>query len=123
MSTSVLVLHWVLHPLFPKLPDGSRDLEKEWTYIDTWKMMEKLLDTGKVRAIGVCNCSVKYLEDLLPHARAEERTLYRAARRSPGISPRRWDGRARRSAPTAWKAMSPEPRSRAPWRGPPTPAP
>lgn len=29
--------------------------------------MEKLLATGKVKAIGVCNYSVRYLEELLPH--------------------------------------------------------
>jgi diketogulonate reductase-like aldo/keto reductase len=30
--------------------------------------MEKLLSTGKVKAIGMCNYSVRYLEELLPHA-------------------------------------------------------
>jgi diketogulonate reductase-like aldo/keto reductase len=30
--------------------------------------MEKLVDSGKVRAIGVCNYSKKYLDELLPHA-------------------------------------------------------
>lgn len=30
--------------------------------------MEKLLKTGKVRAIGVANYSLRYLEQLLPHA-------------------------------------------------------
>lgn len=30
--------------------------------------MEKLLSTGKVKAIGVANYSVKFLEELLPHA-------------------------------------------------------
>jgi diketogulonate reductase-like aldo/keto reductase len=30
--------------------------------------MEKLLSTGKVKAIGVANYSVRYLEELLPHA-------------------------------------------------------
>lgn len=29
--------------------------------------MEKLLKTGKTKAIGVSNYSVKYLEELLPH--------------------------------------------------------
>jgi glycerol 2-dehydrogenase (NADP+) len=29
--------------------------------------MEKLMETGKVRAIGVCNLSVPYLEELLPN--------------------------------------------------------
>lgn len=35
----------------------------------TWKAMEKLLDTGKVHAIGVANFSVKKLQDLLTYAK------------------------------------------------------
>ena len=31
--------------------------------------MEKLLDTGKVKSIGVANYSLRYLEQLLPHAK------------------------------------------------------
>jgi glycerol 2-dehydrogenase (NADP+) len=31
--------------------------------------MEKLLDTGKVKAIGVANYSLRYLEQLLPHVK------------------------------------------------------
>lgn len=30
--------------------------------------MEKLVATGKVKAIGVCNYSLRYLQELLPHA-------------------------------------------------------
>jgi len=69
------LMHWPVamnpngnHEKFPKLPDGSRDLVKDWTHIQTWKLMEKLLATGKVKAIGVANYSVRYLEQLLPHA-------------------------------------------------------
>jgi len=32
---------------------------------ETWKAMEKLLNEGKVRAIGVCNFSVHHLEELI----------------------------------------------------------
>lgn len=71
--TRSYLMHWPVpmnphgnHPLFPKLPDGSRDLDKSWSHIQTWKAMEKLLNTGKVKAIGVCNYSLKYLEELLP---------------------------------------------------------
>lgn len=56
------------HPLFPKLEDGSRDLDREWSHIDTWKNLEKLVKTGKTKAIGVSNYSVKYLKDLLAQA-------------------------------------------------------
>ncbi|KAK3056374.1 H/ACA snoRNP pseudouridylase subunit [Extremus antarcticus] len=68
------LMHWPVpmnpngnHPLQPKHPDGSRDLDTEWSHTDTWKGMEKLLKTGKTRAIGVSNYSVKFLEELLPH--------------------------------------------------------
>lgn len=53
-------------PKFPKLPDGSRDLIRERSHVDTYLDMEKLLKTGKAKAIGVCNYSVKYLNELLP---------------------------------------------------------
>ncbi|KAE8148029.1 aldo/keto reductase family protein [Aspergillus avenaceus] len=69
------LMHWPLamnskgnHPLFPKLADGSRDIDHSHSHITTWKSMEKLLDTGKVKAIGVSNYSKRYLEQLLPHA-------------------------------------------------------
>jgi diketogulonate reductase-like aldo/keto reductase len=56
------------HERFPKLPDGSRDLVRERSHIQTWKTMEKLLATGKVKAIGVANYSLRYLKQLLPEA-------------------------------------------------------
>jgi len=37
------------------------------TFIETWKMMEQLLQTGQVKTIGVSNFSIKNLERLLPH--------------------------------------------------------
>jgi len=38
------------------------------TFVDTWKEMEKLLHTGKVKSIGVSNFSIKTLDVLLPQA-------------------------------------------------------
>ena len=40
------------HPLVPTRENGARDLDEEWSYIDTWKEMEKLVDTGKVKAVS-----------------------------------------------------------------------
>ncbi|KZT04789.1 Aldo/keto reductase [Laetiporus sulphureus 93-53] len=40
---------------------------EEPTFIETWKEIEKLLATGKVKSIGVSNFSIKTLNDLLPH--------------------------------------------------------
>ncbi|KAJ9613256.1 hypothetical protein H2200_003198 [Cladophialophora chaetospira] len=50
---------------FPKKLDGSRDLVLSWSHLQTWKQMEALVNTGKTRAIGVCNYSVRYLKELL----------------------------------------------------------
>ena len=71
-ANEVLLMHWPI-PLpptkenFPLLPNGDRHIldENEWSYIDTWKSMEKLLETGKCKAIGVSNMSIAYLERLL----------------------------------------------------------
>ncbi|OKL61211.1 hypothetical protein UA08_03584 [Talaromyces atroroseus] len=50
---------------FPTRADGSRDLLLERSHVSTSNDMEKLLDTGKVEAIGVANYSVRYLNELL----------------------------------------------------------
>jgi glycerol 2-dehydrogenase (NADP+) len=58
------------HPLFPKLPDGSRDIDHSTSHIQTWKNLESLIQQhpDKVKAIGVANYSVKYLQKLLAQA-------------------------------------------------------
>jgi glycerol 2-dehydrogenase (NADP+) len=37
----------------------------DWTFTDTWREMQKLLDTGKVKNIGISNFGIKNLEKLL----------------------------------------------------------
>ncbi|KAK1758338.1 NADP-dependent oxidoreductase domain-containing protein [Echria macrotheca] len=71
----LFLVHWplLMNPegnddKFPKLPNGERDIIRSHNHVDTWKQMEKLLATGKTKAIGVCNYSKRYLEELLPHA-------------------------------------------------------
>ncbi|KAF5139053.1 D-galacturonate reductase [Metarhizium anisopliae] len=54
---------------FPTLPDGSRDIIRDWNHVEAWKQMEQVFASGKAKAIGVCNYSKKYLEELLPHAK------------------------------------------------------
>lgn len=68
------LMHWpvAMNPdgndeKFPKKKDGSRDLILERKPVDTYKDMEELLQTGKVKAIGVSNFSKKFLEQLLPN--------------------------------------------------------
>ncbi|KKA28502.1 hypothetical protein TD95_002884 [Thielaviopsis punctulata] len=69
----MLLVHWPVvmnpegnHELFPKLPDGRRDILQDHSHLTTWKHMEAALATGKTRAIGVSNYSQKYLQELLP---------------------------------------------------------
>jgi glycerol 2-dehydrogenase (NADP+) len=69
------LMHWPVpmnpngnHPFFPKHEDGSRDLDTNWSYVDTWKGMEEVQKSGKAKAIGVSNFSVPYLETLLKSA-------------------------------------------------------
>ncbi|KAL8281317.1 hypothetical protein RQP46_006351 [Phenoliferia psychrophenolica] len=62
----LFLVHWpqALDPATGKvLPRSAHP-----TIQDTWAEMEKLLQTGKVRSIGVSNHSVKYLELLLETA-------------------------------------------------------
>ncbi|PQE27101.1 aldehyde reductase protein [Rutstroemia sp. NJR-2017a WRK4] len=49
---------------FPRDSEG-RMIRGETTYTDTWKAMEKLVTTGKVKAIGVSNFSKGEIETLL----------------------------------------------------------
>jgi diketogulonate reductase-like aldo/keto reductase len=67
------MLHWPtsLNPAtgqaMPMRSDGSRDLDEELNgkFEITWGAMEKLLDTGKVKSLGVANFSIPNLEHLL----------------------------------------------------------
>ncbi|KAH8691361.1 NADP(+) coupled glycerol dehydrogenase [Talaromyces proteolyticus] len=66
------LIHWPVamnpngnHVNFPTRSDGSRDLLLERSHVSTYRDMEKLLNTGKVKAIGVANYSVRYLKELL----------------------------------------------------------
>jgi diketogulonate reductase-like aldo/keto reductase len=45
----------------PKDANGKMETAKI-DYLDTWKAMEKLLETGKVKAIGVCNFNKAEIE-------------------------------------------------------------
>ncbi|KAJ8517588.1 hypothetical protein ONZ45_g5239 [Pleurotus djamor] len=53
----------------PRNPDGSVKTVDSPTFVEVWATMEKLLDTGKVKSIGVSNFSIKTLEVLLQTAK------------------------------------------------------
>lgn len=46
-------------------PDNAGQVINGWTYIDTWREMQKLPAMGKVRNIGVSNMGIQHLEKLL----------------------------------------------------------
>jgi glycerol 2-dehydrogenase (NADP+) len=55
------LMHW---PSSTDPDDLSKHLEG-WNFVDTWREMQKLVGTGKVRNIGVSNFGIKNLEKLL----------------------------------------------------------
>jgi len=65
-------MHWpVSLPPDTGAEYGKEDRTKHdpsWTFVDTWREMEKLLATGKTKAIGVCNFSTVNLDKLLQSA-------------------------------------------------------
>ncbi|KDQ24183.1 putative aldo-keto reductase [Pleurotus ostreatus PC15] len=69
------LLHWPHRVAYeegnylPKGPDGSLRVVESPSMVEVWADIEKLLDTGKVRAIGVSNFSIKNLEILLKSAK------------------------------------------------------
>lgn len=64
LGTSYLDL-WLMHWPAPMTRDGKADHSIDW--LDTWKEMERLYKAhpDKLRAIGVSNFSVKFLDRLL----------------------------------------------------------
>lgn len=65
------LVHWPVRmianetsPLLPTNPDGSRSTDPSWDQSKTWKQMEGVYKTGKVKAIGLANWSIPYLEEL-----------------------------------------------------------
>jgi len=69
------LMHWPIalnpkgnHPLIPTLPNGQRDVLKDWKLSDTWAGMEAVLAKGKTKSIGVSNFSELTLGKILPTA-------------------------------------------------------
>ncbi|KAJ5939708.1 hypothetical protein N7466_002842 [Penicillium verhagenii] len=50
--------------LLPANPDGTRSIDRSWDQNETWRQMEEVYKAGKVKAIGVANWSISYLEAL-----------------------------------------------------------
>lgn len=52
-------------------PSGEKQtvVYKDWKFTDTWREMEKLVESGKARSIGVSNFGIRNLETLLASAK------------------------------------------------------
>jgi L-glyceraldehyde reductase len=74
LDTDLYLIHWPVafkptDDLFPTTPDGKTALDEGVTIAETWAAMEKLLETGKVKAIGVSNFTISAIEKLLKTAK------------------------------------------------------
>ncbi|RSL45012.1 hypothetical protein CEP54_014453 [Fusarium duplospermum] len=65
------LIHWPVRlvpnetsDLLPVNPDGTRSVDRSWDQSETWRQMEEVYKPGKVKAIGVANWSIPYLEEL-----------------------------------------------------------
>ncbi|KAJ9094682.1 hypothetical protein QFC21_005839 [Naganishia friedmannii] len=63
----LVLMHW---PVSIELTEQNQPVVcKDWNFTDTWRDMEKLVETGKARSIGVANFGIRNLEILLASAR------------------------------------------------------
>ena len=64
-------------------PDDLKKHYDDWNFIDTWREMQKLVGTGKVRNIGVSNFGITNLEKLLNDPSCKVRELLPSLSVSP----------------------------------------
>lgn len=78
----LFLMHWPQYVVYekdnflPKHPDGTIRVTEERNFSQSWEVMEKLLETGKCKAIGVSNFSIKTLE----RCRQERSSYHRTSR-------------------------------------------
>lgn len=58
---------WLMHWPASTIPGNSKAFYDDWNFIDTWREMQKVVGSGKVKNIGVSNFAIKNLETLLAH--------------------------------------------------------
>jgi len=56
---------YLMHWPSSSVPEDLKKHYEDWNFIDTWREMQKLVETGKVKNIGVSNFGQKHLERLL----------------------------------------------------------
>jgi len=66
---------WQKNPMFPLTDDGYFCADKESHYVETWKEMEKLVDQGLVKSIGLSNFNKTQIAEVHEAARIPISTL------------------------------------------------
>lgn len=61
--------------VMPKDSSGNQMFDEKWNIKDTWPELEKLVESGKVKNLGVCNFGIKKLEELLKVAKVKPAVL------------------------------------------------
>lgn len=56
---------YLIHWPSSQNPEKPNEVYSDWDYVDTWAEMQKLPESGRVRAIGVSNFGITHLERLL----------------------------------------------------------
>lgn len=56
---------WLMHWPSSSVPEDLKKHYEDWDFRDTWREMQKVLATGKVKNIGVSNFAQTNLEKLL----------------------------------------------------------
>lgn len=56
---------YLMHWPSSSTPEDLKKHYDDWNFLDTWREMQKLAGTGKVRNLGVSNFGIKNLETLL----------------------------------------------------------
>lgn len=69
------LIHWPIgyqksEELFPKDADG-KPLHSNVDLLDTWKEMEKLVDAGLTKSIGVSNFDIEQIDKIVANARIQ----------------------------------------------------
>jgi aldehyde reductase len=75
----LFLIHWPIafqegEDVFPRDEEG-KPLTTDTDYLETWKGMEDLLDTGLVRSIGISNFNQKQVQRLLDNCRVKPAML------------------------------------------------
>ena len=61
--------------MFPLDKDGYFCADKDSHYIETWQAMEKLVEEGKVKSIGLSNFTIRQIADVVKIAKVPVSTL------------------------------------------------